>query len=299
MRKKCYSHFSKPDSAAEAAKDLNGMLVDKRLMKATTTTIRTVHGSLLASTRLKLSWMLAVSQSRLQPITCGPCCVRKTTETLGKVRTIDKNQHQPQKSTKIRDGNSTMGRSAGKPGKPKRGRNPRAKPKTAEELDAEMTDYCGGNNPTAVGPTAEAAASNGATPISAPRRSIRGLGAEVEEVSVPTHTTASAVGTGISKLGGYKLWPMTQDKWDNAIPSTKNIYLNGVYAQDMQKFPQACLGKAKNLSLRARHGYDAALGDWSSISTFVTDSKLEEMKQQKTFDVLILPTLPFVGQITP
>jgi THO complex subunit 4 len=29
--------FSKPDSAAKAAKDLNGMLVDKRPMKASTT----------------------------------------------------------------------------------------------------------------------------------------------------------------------------------------------------------------------------------------------------------------------
>ncbi|OAL17280.1 hypothetical protein AYO22_11845 [Fonsecaea multimorphosa] len=146
----------------------------------------------------------------------------------------------------------------------------------------------------------------------------RSLGAEVEEVSVPTHATASAVWTGISKLGGYvnktlalggrrgyqlndlnqKLWPLTQDKWDNAIPSTKNIYLNGVYAQDMQKFP-GLFGKATNLSIKARHGYDAALGDWSSISTFVTDSKLEEMKQQKTFDVLILPTLPFVARSHP
>ncbi|OAL26457.1 hypothetical protein AYO20_10125 [Fonsecaea nubica] len=146
----------------------------------------------------------------------------------------------------------------------------------------------------------------------------RSLGAEVEEVSVPAHTTASAVWTGISKLGGYvnktlalggrrgyqlndlnqKLWPMTQDKWDNAIPSTKNIYLNGVYAQDMQKFP-GLFGKATNLSLKARHGYDAALGDWSAISTFVTDSQLEEMKQQKTYDVLISPTLPFVAKSHP
>lgn len=146
----------------------------------------------------------------------------------------------------------------------------------------------------------------------------RSLGAEVEEVSVPTHATASAVWTGISKLGGYvnktlalggrrgyqlnelnqKLWPMTQDKWDNAIPSTKNIYLNGVYAQDMQRFP-GLFGKATNLSIKARHGYDAVLGDWSSISTFVTDAKLEDMKKQKTYDVLISPTLPFVAKSHP
>jgi amidase len=144
------------------------------------------------------------------------------------------------------------------------------------------------------------------------------LGAIVEEVSVPTHGTASAVWTGVSKVAGYltktlamggrrgyqmndlneKLWPLTQDKWDNAIPSTKNIYLNGVYAQDMRKFP-GILGKATNLSLKARHGYDTVLGDWSAISTFVTDSKLEHLMQQKTYDVLITPTLPFVAKSHP
>lgn len=144
------------------------------------------------------------------------------------------------------------------------------------------------------------------------------LGAIVEEVSVPTHGTAGAVWTGISKLGGYlnktlalggrrgyqlndlnqKLWPITQAKWDNAIPSTKNIYLNGVYAQDMQKFP-GVYGKATNLSLKARHGYDAVLGDWSAVSTFVSDPTLEKMKQQPTYDVLISPTLPFIAKSHP
>ncbi|KAJ9620414.1 hypothetical protein H2204_012261 [Knufia peltigerae] len=146
----------------------------------------------------------------------------------------------------------------------------------------------------------------------------RALGAEVEEVSVPIHAVASSVWTGISKLGGYvnktlalggrrgfqlndlnqKLWPMTQEKWDNAIPATKNIYLNGVYAQDMQKFP-GLYGKATNLSIKARHGYDAALGDFSSISAFVTDSRLEQMRRQKTYDVLISPTVPFVARSHP
>ncbi|EXJ76792.1 uncharacterized protein A1O5_01300 [Cladophialophora psammophila CBS 110553] len=74
---------------------------------------------------------------------------------------------QPKSATatkKVTGKDGTKGRSAGKPGKPKRGRNPRAKPKTAEELDAEMTDYWGGNNPSAVGTTAEAAATNGIAP---------------------------------------------------------------------------------------------------------------------------------------
>jgi THO complex subunit 4 len=55
------------------------------------------------------------------------------------------------------------GRAVSKAGKPKRGRNSRPKPKTAEELDAEMTDYWGGNNPSAVTTTTGTAA-NGAAP---------------------------------------------------------------------------------------------------------------------------------------
>lgn len=86
--------------------------------------------------------------------------------------------------------------------------------------------------------------------------------------------------------------------WDNAIPSTKNIYLNGVYAQDMKRFP-GLYGKANNLSLKARHAYDKALGDWSAISTSLTDDRLAAIKRsQKTFDVLITPTLPCIASHT-
>jgi amidase len=145
----------------------------------------------------------------------------------------------------------------------------------------------------------------------------RSLGATVSEVSVPMHPTASAVWTGISKLGGYmnktlalggrrgyalndlnrKLWPVNQGMWDNAIPSTKNIYLNGAYAQDMKRFP-GLLGKAGNLSVKVRHAYDAALGDWRSISTFLSERSLEELKEKQkdnTYDVLISPTVPYVA----
>jgi THO complex subunit 4 len=52
---------------------------------------------------------------------------------------------------------------AGKPGNKKRARTARPKAKTAEELDAEMTDYWGGNNPSAVGAPTEAVATNGTT----------------------------------------------------------------------------------------------------------------------------------------
>ena len=147
----------------------------------------------------------------------------------------------------------------------------------------------------------------------------RALGATVEEVSIPLHGPASTVWTGISKLGGYlnktlalgarrgyalndlgaKLWPLSQEMWDSAIPSTKNIYLNGTYAQDLKKFP-GLMGKATNLSLKVRHAYDAVLGDWTSIATFVSEPKLAEMKaKQATYDVLVSPTVPYVATSHP
>ena len=147
----------------------------------------------------------------------------------------------------------------------------------------------------------------------------RSMGATVEEISIPIHGVASTIWTGISKLGGYlnktlalgcrrgyqlndlgaKLWPLTQEMWDNAIPSTKNIFLNGAYAQDMRKFP-GVYGKANNLSLKVRHAYDKALGDWSAVSTFVTEGQLATLKEsQRTFDVLITPTLPYIAKSHP
>ena len=50
----------------------------------------------------------------------------------------------------------------GKPGKPKPKKLTRAKPKTAEELDAEMTDYFAGNG-TATETTAATATEPAAT----------------------------------------------------------------------------------------------------------------------------------------
>ncbi len=82
-------------------------------------------------------------------------------------RTSANPKAQPKSATAVKKANAkdgAKGRAAGKPGKPKRGRNARPKPKTAEELDAEMTDYWGGNNPSAAGAPAEAAATNGSAP---------------------------------------------------------------------------------------------------------------------------------------
>lgn len=74
---------------------------------------------------------------------------------------------QPKSATAVKNDPKDKNK-AGKGGKPitKKPRAARPKRKTAEELDAEMTDYWGGNNPSAVG-TTEAAAANGAAPAAA------------------------------------------------------------------------------------------------------------------------------------
>lgn len=117
------------------------------------------------------------------------------------------------------------------------------------------------------------------------------LGATVEQVSIPIHANGAAIWTGISKVGGFLaktsgsfgrrghqmlslnnlLHPMAQENWDEAYVSTKNIYLNGLYA--VQQFPQL-LAKATNLSRQLRDAYDAALD---------------------TYDLLLTPTLPYVA----
>lgn len=117
------------------------------------------------------------------------------------------------------------------------------------------------------------------------------LGATVEEVSIPIHAKGAAIWTGISKVGGFLaktsgsfgrrghqmlglnglFYRMGQENWDEAYASTKNIYLNGLYA--VEQFP-LLLAKATNLSRQLRDAYDAAL---------------------ETYDILLTPTLPYVA----
>lgn len=123
----------------------------------------------------------------------------------------------------------------------------------------------------------------------------RELGAEVEEVSVPMHSSGTLIWTIISKLGGYlnktektysrrglalndlseKFFPLTQKNWDGAYAATKNTYLNGLYGLD--KFP-GILGKATNLSRKLRDDYNSAL---------------------EKYDLLILPNLARVASSNP
>ncbi|EKG13353.1 Amidase [Macrophomina phaseolina MS6] len=129
-------------------------------------------------------------------------------------------------------------------------------------------------------------------------RKFSALGATVEEVSIPDHLLGTAIwtveqrvsgclsmmgkaagrrGLGLTKLEEARL-PWTQEKFDKLFPTTKNIFLNGIYL--MEKFP-ALYAKAQNLSRRLRDEYETAL---------------------QKYDVLILPTTSFVapahGQLT-
>lgn len=117
------------------------------------------------------------------------------------------------------------------------------------------------------------------------------LGATVEEVSIPLHSKGAAIWTGVSKVGGFLaktsgsfgrrghqmlglnslFHSMGQENWNEAYASTKNIYLNGLYA--VKEFP-LLLAKATNLSRQLRDAYDAAL---------------------EKYDVLLTPTLPYVA----
>ncbi|KAA8617877.1 amidase [Pyrenophora tritici-repentis] len=117
------------------------------------------------------------------------------------------------------------------------------------------------------------------------------LGATVTQINIPLHSKGAAIWTGVSKVGGYLskttgqfgrrghqmlplnslFYPMSQANWDEAYASTKNIYLNGLYAT--KQFPNL-LAKATNLSRQLRDAYDTALDQ---------------------YDVLLTPTLPYVA----
>jgi len=120
--------FFKADSAAKAAKDLNGMLVDKKPMTIEVvmdaSTVPEAHAPRSLSDRV-------AANPKAQP--------KSATATKANA-----------------NGAAKGGRAAARAAKPKKGRPNRPKPKTAEELDAEMTDYFGGNTNGAPGAAAVA-----------------------------------------------------------------------------------------------------------------------------------------------
>ncbi|PTU25649.1 hypothetical protein P175DRAFT_0469118 [Aspergillus ochraceoroseus IBT 24754] len=109
--------FSKPDTAAKAAKDLNGLLVDGRPMKIEVV-VDAFHAPAVPAPK-PLGERVAQGKSQPKPAT--------TTKTTA--------------ATRGRGGAARRGgRKAGRPAN-------RPKAKTVEELDAEMVDYfAGGEN---------------------------------------------------------------------------------------------------------------------------------------------------------
>ncbi|KAI5305701.1 hypothetical protein KEM56_003593 [Ascosphaera pollenicola] len=101
--------FKQPESAAKAAKNLNGMLVDKKPIKIEVVVDPTKVQAAAASTGSK-----SLAQRATQPKSTQPAKAAA-----------------PKNNAAARGGRR-RGR-AGRPNKPK--------PKTAEELDQEMTDY--------------------------------------------------------------------------------------------------------------------------------------------------------------
>lgn len=105
--------FPKPGSAAQAAKDLDGLKVDSRPMR-----IEVLIGAKEAP---------------------APPAPKSLGERVAQPKPATKDKPKPAGATKAAPGNKV-----GK--KTKRGRNAgRGKPKTAEELDAEMADYFDSN----------------------------------------------------------------------------------------------------------------------------------------------------------
>lgn len=123
--------------------------------------------------------------------------------------------------------------------------------------------------------------------------SLRKAGATISDVSIPIHKKGPTIWTAVSKFGGYLTKKYgapghrshnmhelnslllealhSQQGWDKAYSASKNIYLNGAWAE--QRHP-ALLAKATNLSRHLRDSYDKAL---------------------EQYDVLVTPTLPYVA----
>lgn len=117
------------------------------------------------------------------------------------------------------------------------------------------------------------------------------LGARVEEVSVPEHLDGPAVWTIQQRISGSlgilgkahgrrnlhltefeeARLPLTTSSFSRLFPSTKNTVINGLYLAD--KFP-GLYGRTVNISRRIRDAYEAAF---------------------ERFDVLVMPTTPFVA----
>lgn len=117
------------------------------------------------------------------------------------------------------------------------------------------------------------------------------LGATVEHVSVPGHSSAHNYWAIIGRMSALQSWsgkacgrhqlylndltnklvPMTQNKWDHLYTSGINTFINGTYA--WKHMSPTLLGKSYNLVRKLRDEYNRALSQ---------------------YDVLIMPTIPYL-----
>ncbi|WOO86016.1 Amidase [Vanrija pseudolonga] len=115
--------------------------------------------------------------------------------------------------------------------------------------------------------------------------------ASVADVSVPMHLDANILWGTIGRLGGAsalrghnggrrglalndladKMAPVRQEAFGHLFPSTKNSFINALWAGE--HMPASLVGKATNLVRKLKDEYVAALGD---------------------VDVLLMPTIPFL-----
>ncbi|KAJ5629441.1 mRNA export protein mlo3 [Penicillium herquei] len=138
--------FAKADTAAKAAKDLNGLLVDGRPMK-----IEVVFDASRAPT-------VPATKPLTERIATYVVSVVPLPVSSGSFPTSQKSKPKPATAKKPANAKATRGGRQGQ----NRGRNPgRGKPKTVEELDAEMVDYFAGGESA---PANNAAPVNGAAP---------------------------------------------------------------------------------------------------------------------------------------
>ena len=169
--------FLKPGTASEAAVKLNGLLVDKRPMKVSTCfSNHTCDLNLPRSRSFLTPLVLPPSNQPRESVIAS----RKTnpSELLAPRSNASsrKAKAQPKQAAATK---ATDGAARGRGGRVKRGRNAgRPKAKTADELDAEMTDYFGATNGTDAG----AATTNGAAAAAA-----GGDDLGMDEVSVCFH----------------------------------------------------------------------------------------------------------------
>ena len=127
-------------------------------------------------------------------------------------------------------------------------------------------------------------------------QSLAALGATVETVSIPIHKDAPDIWAVIGRMSATtsllgqncgrrqlcmndltdKMLPLTQDKLDRMFISGVNTLVNGLWG--WEHMPPTLVGKATNLVRKLKDAYYAALDK---------------------YDVLVLPTMPFLAPKLP